>query len=377
MVRDGHRVVLSTWYGLQGKPMPWAIPSRDGQSEVGKVLVLPSVDGHNYDNDAMIQATKSYQADCLITIADVWVFRKQLTKHVNFCPWLPVDHDPVPGIVVDSLETAVYPMVMSKWGQDRLDDLGIKAKYVPGSAPADVFRPGDKQTARKGFNIPDNVDFLVTMVAANKDPNDRKGFSEAIPAFAKFLETHPNSRLYIHSRWAGPVNIQALVNTLGIQDYVMKPDPYAYDTGLMDEKYMNNVYNASDLLLNPSKSEGFGLPLIEAQMAGCPIAAIDFSTTDELLFGGWKIPGQPAWNLGQNSFRLRAFIDGIVDVLQEAYDNKDNKKLQKKCRNGATRYDNDTVFNQFWKPALKDIETLTERKVQFNESTKDIPLVTI
>ena len=355
MVLDGHKVTLGTWFGLQGQPMPWPISGKDGK-QAGQVMVLPSA-GNNYGIDTLEKSYTFNSADVLITISDVWVFPAKVTAKTVFCPWLPIDHDPAPQPVLDSLQSAVYPMVMSQFGVDVLDKAGVKAKHIPGSAPTAIFKPGDKLEARKQFQVADDI-FLVSMVAANKDPMDRKGFAEAIAGFARFVEKHENARLYLHTNWGGTVDIPALCRMFGIDDKVLQPDAYAYTMGMFNEQYMASVYQASDVLLNPCKSEGFGLPLIEAQMCGCPIAVTDFATTKELLFAGWALDGQPDWSNGQNSWRKRVYIDSIVDALEDAYSTKGNRKLYKKAANGAKRYDTDLVFNQYWRPALKDIEAL-------------------
>ena len=357
MVWDGHKIVLGTWYGLQGQPMPWVIPDRNGQIG-GKITVLPNA-GDTYGVNTIEHSYAFHKADALITISDVWIFPKEVTSKTVFCPWFPIDHDPAPAPVLESLKTAAYPMSMSQFGVDTLANAGVKAKHVPGSAPTSIFKPGDKSLARKEFGITDDI-FLVTMVAANKDPQDRKGFAEAIAGFAQFAELHDNARMYIHTHWGGAIDIVAILKAYGVEEKVLKPDNYGYAMGMFDQQYMAGVYRASDVLLNPCKSEGFGLPLIEAQMCGCPIAVTDFATTDELLFAGWRLDGQLDWSNGQNSFRKRVYISSIVDALEDAYSTKGNRKLYKKAINGAKRYDTDLVFNQYWRPALKAIEALTQ-----------------
>lgn len=356
IVRDGHHVTLGTWYGLQGQPLPWMIPDKNGKTG-GKVTVLPSVNGNTYGVDIMEASYRFHKADALITISDVWVFPNDVTERMVFCPWLPIDHEPTPEPIIESLKSATYPMVMSEFGVRVLADSGIKAVHMPGSASTEIFKPGNKSEARKLFGIGDDT-FLVTMVAANKDPQDRKGFAEALTGFAQFLKKHDNAKLYLHTNWNGVIEITKILKALDIEKSVLRPDAYAYAMGMFDETYMANVYRASDVLLNPGKSEGFGLPLVEAQMCGCPIAATDFATTDELLFAGWKLKGQRDWSNGQNSWRLRVFIDEIVNALEEAYRERDNRKLHKKATNGAKRYDTDLVYKHHWKPALKEIEGL-------------------
>lgn len=112
-------------------------------------------------------------------------------------------------------------------------------------------------------------------------------------------------------------------------------------------------------------------------MCGCPVAATDFATTDEILFGGWKIAGQLEWYAGAESWRKIVYVDSVADCLEEAYQNRDNDKLHQKCRNGAMRYDNQTVFNQYWKSALAEIESIITDGKKIYDFAKSFDLVTV
>lgn len=360
VVRDGHTVNLSVFYGLQGQPLPWSIQPK-GDKSGGQIIVLPSINGGHYDIETIVPAYQHFGADCLIVIADVWVFPKEITAQTNFVAWCPVDHDPTPAPILESLSSCIYPMVYSKWGVEILAKDGVKARYVPASAPADVFKPGNQQKARAEIHFPEQAGFVVAMVSANKDPLDRKGFAEGLTGFARFAEKHPDAMLYLHTNWDGAIDIRSLVKRLGIEKQIIQPDPFGLAMGMLNDQYMALAYQASDVLLNPCKSEGFGLPIVEAQLCSCPVAITDFATSDELLFAGWKIQGQPDWSNGLNSWRVRVYIDSVVDALEEAYRNRGNEKLAQKARNGAMRFDNDTVFNQYWRPALKDIEAIVSK----------------
>jgi glycosyltransferase involved in cell wall biosynthesis len=153
-----------------------------------------------------------------------------------------------------------------------------------------------------------------------------------------------------------------MVERLGLSGRVMQPDQFGYICGLYNDEYMRAVYAASDVLLNPAKSEGFGLPLVEAQMCGTPIAVTDFSTSRELLSAGWLIDGQKHWSMGADSWRLLCYVDSIVSVLEEAYANRDNEVLRKQARKGAIKYDSAKVADEYWKPALTDIERMACNK---------------
>lgn len=360
IVKAGHQVAIGTWYGLQGQPLPWTIKERETGAAIAQIDVFPASDGAAFSQDILVQLYKYVKAQVAIVCSDVWPFKKEVTKDIVFCPWFPVDHNPTPPPVIEALSTAIYPMVYSKWGRQVLAESNIEAAYVPCSAPGDVFKPGDKKAAREALGIIDKAKFIIGVVAANKDPQDRKGLSSNMQAFAKFAESHEGAYMYLHTNIHGPINILDIAQRLGVRDRIIQCDPLASALGMLDTAYMVNAYNACDVLLNLAQSEGFGLPLLEAQMCGVPVVATDFSTTDELLWAGWKVGGQQHWSPGLDSWRMVANIDEAVSALEDAYRARGNKTLKSDARRGALSLDTDRVFEKYWLPALTEIEKIVE-----------------
>ena len=54
---------------------------------------------------------------------------------------------------------------------------------------------------------------------------------------------------------------------------------------ISDEK-LNDIYNMSDVLLYPSRNEGFGLPLVQAMACGLPVVASDATAVPEVVGDG-------------------------------------------------------------------------------------------
>ena len=56
-------------------------------------------------------------------------------------------------------------------------------------------------------------------------------------------------------------------------------------TGIAPQE-LNTLYNEALCLLYPSDYEGFGLPILEAQKAGCPVIAQNYSSIPEVIGAG-------------------------------------------------------------------------------------------
>lgn len=59
-------------------------------------------------------------------------------------------------------------------------------------------------------------------------------------------------------------------------------DNYLHITEVRDET-LNRIYNKAFALIYPSEYEGFGIPIIEAQRAGCPVIACRGSSVSEIV----------------------------------------------------------------------------------------------
>lgn len=56
-----------------------------------------------------------------------------------------------------------------------------------------------------------------------------------------------------------------------------------YHAGWVSDEALNRLYNGALALIYPSAYEGFGLPVVEAQKAGCPVIACNASCTPEII----------------------------------------------------------------------------------------------
>ena len=53
--------------------------------------------------------------------------------------------------------------------------------------------------------------------------------------------------------------------------------------GYTEDERLNELYNNAAALVYPSSYEGFGIPVLEAQQAGCPVIALNTSSIPEVI----------------------------------------------------------------------------------------------
>ncbi len=81
-------------------------------------------------------------------------------------------------------------------------------------------------------------------------------------------------KLYIVGKHLSQVELSDVKRALG-DNYI--------DFGFVDDEKLNELYNKAFALIYPSSYEGFGIPVIEAQKAGCPVLALNKSSIPEVI----------------------------------------------------------------------------------------------
>ena len=195
-------------------------------------------------------------------------------------------------------------------------------------------------------------------MSANKGGIDRKGFAEAFLAAGMFMQDHPDVWLYLHTEPTSAMSgldLRALLAATGVPaDRVAYADNYSYRMGIPKEA-LAAIYTASDVLLQPSRGEGFGIPSVEAQACGTPVIVSNATAQPELLGDGWLVDVQPAWDAPQGCWFFTPLVPSIVDALGEAYAR--GRGRSDKAREFALQYDADVVYDKYWRPALDIILT--------------------
>ena len=124
-------------------------------------------------------------------------------------------------------------------------------------------------------------------------------------------------------------------------------------TSAISTEQMVLIYRATDVLLNPSLGEGFGIPIMEAQSCGTPVIANDWTSMTELVerAGGWLVKGQPFRHAHQADFSM-PLISSIEQALEAAYYSwRTGKQWEERvmaARELALSYDFQNVVAPMW-----------------------------
>lgn len=346
--KEGYPLAAVNFYGQEG-----------GTFVLNDILCYPKL-ADAWGADALVDHSVDFKADVSFTLQDIWVLNPEHLKKVRrWIPIVPVDHDPVPVSVISRLKMAYRIITYSKFGHDQLKVHGYHSTYIPHTVDTNLFVKGDKSAIRKRMGIPDDY-FLFGMVAANKDNPPRKSFQEVMDAFAKFHKAHPKSGIYFHVllEQGGGFPIKDYAKFLGIQNAIYHLQPYEQYLKIKRDK-MFQIYSIMDCLLSPSNSEGFGVPIIEAQSCETPVIVNDFTSMPELI-----IDGVTGFKTKVSYKRFTPLLSYVGHPSTESIYEKmerlvriDRMKMGFEARQHVIKnYDTNTVFKDKWVPFLKTLE---------------------
>lgn len=358
LLKHGIKVANLSNYGLEGSIS--RIRTKHGDIEHYPKGFLP------YSQDVLklwhehFTAQHPHLPNMLITLYDTWVYEKSVIG-TDLHAWTPIDHTNMPQQVLQTLKKDhIKPISMAPHGERAMNAVGIDNTYIPHGIDTTVYKPTDQwggQNIRAMMEVPDDA-FLVTIMAANKANGvvHRKSLAEGLLSFALFREKHKDAYLYLHTETSnayGGFNIAGLIKACGLDDKSVRvADGQQLRTGYPQEA-LAAIYTTSDVVMNISMGEGFGLGTIEAQACGSRVIGGAWTATTDLLSENcFAIAGQPWWNETQKAWWMIPLIDSVVKALEMAYD--EPRGTDQTCVEFAQQFDADKVFEEKWIPYLKE-----------------------
>lgn len=353
LTQQGHWVAAATKHPMAIRWRMWDVPGTDKKR--------PIMAGTNIDviNDDVMDR---WNLDCCISMFDVWGLEKPIKRHI---PWIPIDTQNVSEKILKKCEDTEMTIAMSQHGQQELKANGVDAMYAPIGYDPDVFkpRPEGAEQFRTSLTWPDGLKpedmYLIGSVGLNY-PDDRKGFILLLQAFKSFREDHPEARLYLHTQAAKKkegMTYARIAKELGVMDYIAWPDQAQFWFGQYDAETLAVIYSAMDVFCLPTRGEGFGLPVIEAQACGTPVVVTDNTTGPELTKYGKLIwtDGDDYVFTGLNTWRVQPKPSAVHDSLRSIYDH--SFPIMSNWQESVAEYAWPNVWEKHWQPIMDEIES--------------------
>jgi len=338
-----------------------------------------------------------WDADLFVSLQDIFMFQPGAFLCLS-AVWMPLHFLPVEHPTVLSLADFDLQLPISGWGAMLLEQLhGSKHQddnkslrhidVVPHGRNPNIFKPlpeFDKTQFRAQWGWPADA-FVCLLIASNSEESGRKAFDAQIQAFQQFAATEPRAWLHIHSEVARAYDIGRLLETWGawdkrpqnfdMADTRARTDMQAYIRGRqvsvshakqllnVEEEELVKLYNAADVLLAATCSEGCGVPILEAQMCGCPVITTRATAMwEETMLGISVRPEQWIARMDFNSGWYLPHSKGIAAALREiaAWSAEEKEEQVQKHRPAVVRAFADQTVIDKWSQVLSQIRTETE-----------------
>jgi len=246
-------------------------------------FIIKPIDGFG-DKDMLRVALATEKPDGLFIFTDprffIWLFEIEDEVH-QICPiawWHVWDNEPYPAFndvfyeatdLINCHSHHTYGQLVKKYPK--------KTNFIPHAIPKNLFYKMEEDAVRTNKIAilgEENKDAFVA-IWVNRNAK-RKRPSDVLASWKIFLEKEEKEKgkrssiLIMHTDPTdseGP-DLFSVVDMLGIKDNVF------FSTERMEFEKVNVLYNISDVCINISFAEGFGLSTLESMQAGTPIIAI-------------------------------------------------------------------------------------------------------
>ena len=306
--------------------------------EWGDDLVIYPVDG--YGTHEMVRSIiRTERPDMLWFMTDprffgwLWEMEDEIRPLIPMVYYHVWDNYPYPNYNEPFYSSNDVVVSISKVTDDIVKTVspGIEVQHIPHAVDSEVYKPMDseeKKLAKQQF-MPDAVDKFV--VFWNNRNARRKMPASLIYYFNEFLNKvgKDKAQLIMHTDVYDPngPNLEEVIHNLGLTNGEVK-----FSTSKVETNQLAMMYNLSDVTINISDAEGFGLSTLESLSCGTPIivtmtGGLQEQVTDgESWFGVGIEPAAKAVIGSQDIpyiYEDRVSQESVVDALVDLYNKRD------------------------------------------------------
>jgi autotransporter strand-loop-strand O-heptosyltransferase len=288
--------------------------------------------------DALVQKQTGGEGTVHISLLDTVTASQTTERHptpsILYNVWESTEQ---PTEFINKLKLYDQLWVPSEWQRAASIAQGIPEEFVK-VVPEGV----DPETYKPGENLPASLTFNFVHVGQWQP---RKSTKEIVGAFLKAFPDTTKQRYPTLANANANVRLYLSADTLFPSDNYKSTEERLDAYGFNDSRiivvhfeerqdYIRRLQSAH-CFVSCSRSEGWGLPIIEAMACGVPTIVADFGGSTEYagdallvrvpelrkphgIYGGWDVPGQ--W--GEPDY------NHLVEVMRDAYDNYSKHKAK-------------------------------------------------
>ena len=300
--------------------------------------------------------------DFVLGIGEAWGMYPY--KDINFGDTQLLMHVPVDGEPFDSTLATVSQMAdlmvpASHYGKAVLNTKNLcTCEPIPHSFDDSVyyqFKQIQRDESRAKFNFTDDL-FVIGFVGRQQE---RKNLMAMIIAFERFARDKSDVRLLLNitiDKYSD-FNIVHMVKFMGLGDKVL-----IIKSNNLSEKDMASMYNALDMYISTSCSEGFNIPVLEAQACGVPCAVSNYSAHVELVRDhGVLIDIADYRPMPNNIYWAYVDIDKTVEAMNHYYDSINaRRKDSAAAKKFVNKYYTNKVVNDLWNNLFNNYNDIKE-----------------
>jgi len=243
-----------------------------------------------------------YELDIIIGFMDAFGIEFLNAINIPVIGWIPID-GPFTDAWKHYLRHYYKVTTYSKFGYEELLKFFPPSKldYIPHGISTDLFKPcSDKERDKirnefeEKYGIPKDATLYLN-VGVNMGP--RKELPLMMDTFKRFVDDgYDDAYLFMHTNAYMPVRGYDLIQWRGMMKMGENIHFPTYNpiVNPISNEDLAKIYNASDVYVQNSVAEGFGLPIVEALSCSKPVITAWNSAQKELVKGhGWITENVP------------------------------------------------------------------------------------
>jgi glycosyltransferase involved in cell wall biosynthesis len=250
--------------------------------------------GTGFSEQPTIMHYLNHKYDCLLAQYDMWalhtLFNLVRENRVILVPYVPLDHAQIHPGLVEKLQLSTYNIAMCKYGLNQLNLAGFKnnSTFIYHGVDCGTFKPIHSEIPKTRLKQEIGFEqdaFVIGLVKMNK--GTRSAFPRQLEIIKSFIDQNPDikTRVYLHTELNSPsgYHLETVLKMLGIGNITRVANEYLLLTAAYSDIAMTKMYNACDVTMACTLSEGFGMPIIESMACGTPVVAGNYTSMTELL----------------------------------------------------------------------------------------------